>query len=502
MPINFIPNDPKASGGPPMRHKAPRADRAATVAGFTYVAHAPAALHPLGDPEFLFWQSREAALAAVAIYEALAGKKVARWARSTPRRKLDLQPNEGVDLNAYYNGQSLSFFEYSTGAKTTWSGASTDVVAHEAGHALLDQSRPDLWDSSYTETNAFHEAFGDCMAILTTCADSATRANVRTKIRRQNFVEATAEDLSDGVRRALGASHPASQPRRARNTFRWALPTSLPTSGPPSVLSSEVHSFARIFTGCFYDTILNILRARLGSSRTPSAAQLDDAARTAGKLLVRAAAEAPEAVRFFQSVGRAMVLADEDTNGGSNGLAIRDAFRKHNIALGSAAMLAPASALAGSMGRATGGRGMLSGSALQDLRKRLRAAPGERLVMRALEIGGRRVVCATHWRHVSLGRLDDRLKGVFAVAPQPVLVEAVNRTPAILGGLPEAMAGDDEVKTFVGSLLASNRIAFEGTSARYGIKAAAKQDTRLRLPTHAVYKVGSTKVLRRVRFAC
>jgi hypothetical protein len=502
MPINFIPNDPKASGGPPMRQKTPRAERATTVAGYAYVAHAPAALHPLGDPEFLFWQSREAAIAAVVTYEALAGKKVTRWARSTPLRKLNLEPNEGIDLNAYYNGQSLSFFEYTTGAKTTWSGASTDVVAHEAGHALLDQSRPDLWYSSYTETNAFHEAFGDCMAILTAYADPPTRAKVRTKLRRKNFVEATAEDLSDGVLRALGASHPASLPRRARNTFQWALPTSLPSSGPPNVLSSEVHSFARVFTGCFYDTILSILRARHGA-RTPSAAQLDAAVKTAGKLLVRAAAEAPANVRFFQSVGRAMVLADQVANGGTNGLAIRDAFLKHNIALGSAAMLAPVSALAGRVqARAAGGRGMLSGSAVQDLRRRLGATPSERLVVQAQDIGGRRVVRATHLRQVSLGQLDKRLKGVVAAAPQLVLVEAVDKTAAILGGLPEPAASDDEVRSFVETLLASNRIAFEGTSVRHGIKAAAKKDTRMRLPTHAVHKVGSTKVLQRVRFAC
>ncbi|HMA41093.1 MAG TPA: hypothetical protein VKP10_13555, partial [Gemmatimonadales bacterium] len=187
MPINFIPNDPRASGGPPMRRKTPRAERASTVAGFNYVAHGSPAPHPLGDPQFLFWQSREAALAAVAAYEGLEGKKVARWARSTNRRKLDLQPNAGTDLNAYYDGQSLSFFEYTTGTKTTWSGASTDVVAHETGHALLDQVRPDLWDSSYTETNAFHEAFGDCMAILTGFEDPATRLLLRTKLRRQNF---------------------------------------------------------------------------------------------------------------------------------------------------------------------------------------------------------------------------------------------------------------------------------------------------------------------------
>ena len=499
MPINFIPNDPKASGGPPTRQKTPRTDRPATVAGFNYIAHKPASLHPLGDPEFLFWQSREAALAAVATYETLAGKKVARWARSTPIRKLDILPDDGLDLNAYYNGSSLNFFHYKTGTKSTWSGASTDVVAHESGHALLDQSRPDLWDSSYPETNAFHEAFGDCMAILTAFADPATRTAVRAKLRRQNFLEATAEDLSDGVRRALGASHPASQPRHAHNTFKWALPTTLPTSGPPSVLSSEVHSFARIFTGCFYDTILNILRDRIGASKTPTAAQLDDAVKTAGKLLVRAAAEATETTRFFQSVGQAMVLADMATNGGANHVAIHDAFQKHNIALGSSGVLAPSAALGGKVSTA---RGTLTRAAVTDLRQRLGATAAERMVVTAHDIAGVRVVRATHQRHVALGKLDSRLKGVFAVASQRVLIGINNRTAAILGGLPESTAGDDEVHAFVQTLLAADRIAFLGTSARYGIKSASRTDIRLRLPTHAVQRVGGTKVLRRVRFAC
>lgn len=497
MPINFIPNDPQASGGPPMRRKTPRAERAPSVAGFTYVPHGSAAPHPLGDPQFLFWQSREAALAAVATFEGLDGKKVSRWARSSNRRKLALKPNAGTDLNAYYDGQSLSFFEYTTGTKTTWSGASTDVVAHEAGHALLDQARPDLWDSSYPETNAFHEAFGDCMAILTAFEDAATRLLVRTKLHRQNFVEATAEDLSDGVLRALGASHPAAKPRHAHNSFRWALPSTLPASGPPNVLSSEVHSFARIFTGCFYDTILNVLRDRIGASQTPTSAQLATAVRTVGKLLLRAAAEAPETVRFFQSVGRAMVLADQDANGGANRMAIHDAFQKHNVALGSAAMLAPVAALGGKVGK----RGALSRAAVQDLRTRLGAAPAERMLVKPREIGGLWVVCATHLKHVPLGGLDRRLKGVVAVAPRPVLVRSVDRTVALLGGMPEATTSDDEVRTFVETLLTSDRIAFD-RAARSGIKAAGRQDVRLRLPTHAVHKVGATRMLRRVRFAC
>jgi len=500
MPITFIPNDPRSKGGPPPRAQTPRAERPGTVAGFTYVPHSAAAQHPLGDPEFLFWQSREAALAAIQTFESLSGGKVRDWFGSS--RKIDLLPDDGVDLNAYYDRGSVTFFHYTTSGKTTWSGASTDVVAHEVGHALLDQMRPELWDSAYTETGAFHEAFGDCMALLTAFADPVTLADVRRRMRKPNFVEATAEDLSAGVRRALGPQHAASKPRHARNKFQWALPSTLPPVGPPNLLTGEIHSFARVFTGCFYDLVLNILSNAAGS-KAPTTAQLTAAVRTAGKLLIRAAAEAPETPRFFQSVGRAMVLADQAMNGGANRQAINDAFQKHNIPLASAAMLAPVAALGGTTTRTQAvSRTGLSKAAIMDLRKRLGAAPSEKVKVVAQEIGGQKVVRATHLKHVPLGQLDKRLEGVVAVAPQPVLVGAVDksRAGAILGGVPEPVASEDEVKAFVTTLLETDRIAFDSKAARYGI-AGKKRDARMRLPTHVIHKEGKEKVLRRVRFA-
>jgi hypothetical protein len=502
MPINFIPNDPLARKGPAIRRKAARPNRSAGVAGFSYVAGPAAGLYDPGTADFLFWQTREAALAAVQTYENLSGEKVKEWARSNPRRRLQLQPDEGTDLNAYYDGQRLSFFQYTTGTKTTFSGASTDVVAHEAGHALLDQLRPDLWTSNYTETNAFHEAFGDCLALLTAWGDRLTRGAVRKNLRRKNFVEATAEDLSDGVRRELGASHGAAQPRHARNNFRWALPSSLPTSGPPSVLSAEIHSFARVFTGCFYDTVLNILRDTIGAGKTPTESQLRKATRTAGSLLIRGAAEAPETARFFQAVGRTMILADQAMNAGANRMAVHDAFERHGIALGSAAMLAPTAALAGKPpALRRGARQPLASAALADLRGRLGAGSKARMVVRAGVIGGQPVVRATHMRELPLGQIDTKLKGVVAIVPEPVLVGAVSRTAAILGELPEPTASADEVTTFVQTLLASNRIAFD-RDARKGIRSATASDHRQRLPTHAIREVGRKKVLERVRFAC
>jgi hypothetical protein len=502
MRINFIPNDPLARRGPRIRQILPRTNRSGSVAGFTYIAHPPAGEYPRGTADFLFWQSRQAALSTLATYEAVTGAKVKQWARASSTRKLDLLPNAGVDLNAYYDGESLSFFEYTTGTKTTYSGESTDVVAHEAGHALLDQSRPDLWDSHYPETNSFHEAFGDCMALLTALADQGTRDQVRRSLKRQNFVEATAEDLSDGVRRALGSSHPAAKPRHARNTFQWALPSSLPLTGPPAQLTSEIHSFARVFTGCFYDTILNILRDQVGPTKTPTGAQLWTAARTAGALLIRAAAEAPETIRFFQSVGRSMVLADEAENGAANRMAIRDAFDRHGIALGSAAMLAPTAALQGKPPAKRGAGRPLTRSAMADIRRRIGAEPGAKIEVRRDLIAGEPVVQATHKREVPLAQLDKRLKGVVAVVSEPVLVGTVRRSAAILGQLPEPTATTDEVNTFVRSLLETDRIAFERNAVRRGVRSAVARDERKRLPTHAIRSVGGKKVLERVRFAC
>ena len=332
----------------------------------------PQGVYAPGTPEFLHWQSREAALNAVAMWETIAAP-VTRWARSSDPRLIDLVADAGEDLNAYYDGDSVTFFHYQTGAKTTFSGASTDVVAHECGHALLDVIRPDLWSVNTIEAGAFHEAFGDCVALLTALRDRPTRAALlaaTNDLSRANFLEATAEDLSDGVLRAIGASHPASKPRRALNTFQYTLPSLLPANGGPDVLTSEVHSFGRIFSGCFYD-VIRLLYTN-GSRRGQAA--LWNAAQRAGKLLVTGAQNAPVTSRFFQSVGQAMVLADESLFGGANRGLVRDAFRNHSIELGATALLAPRAALAGRAPRVTK-TARIPPDTSRDLRRRLGAAP-------------------------------------------------------------------------------------------------------------------------------
>jgi hypothetical protein len=281
-------------------------------------------------------------------------------------------------------------------------------------------------------------------------------------------------------------------------------------------LTREIHSFGRVFSGCFYDTVRNIFAAM--PNRTE--ASLLAAARTTGLLLIGGAKNAPVTTRFFQAVGRAMVLEDQAKNGGVNRQAITSAFERHNIALGSMAMLSPRASLAGMAPKfAAKAKGpILSAATTRDIKERVGAEPGARLTVEMLNIGGEKVAQATHHREVTLTGLDSRLQGVVAVANEPVLVGSEGSAAAIVSALPDASSTTDEVQAFVETLLEHNRIAFDGEPRRpaanrrasagavtkRGAAAAAVAATEemLDLPTHTIVTRGGKKVLTRIRFLC
>jgi hypothetical protein len=491
MAINFIPNDPHAgSKAPPLRRKTPRANRPAGRAGFTFHDPEPEKQYEPGTPGFLFWQCREAALAAVATWESHAGSLGSWW---DARKRLDLyqdavkQLGSEPDLNAFYDRDGFQFFEFDDGTKTTFSGESTDVVAHEVGHGLLDALRPDLWDAPFLEVNSFHEAFGDSVAILTALADPSSRtALLGVGLGTRNFVETTAEDVSDAVRR-IDRENNAAAPRRALNTLEWQLPSSLPSNGGPGELINEAHSFAQVFTGCVWDLVRNLL----GSGKTSAA--LKTATRTAAQLLIAGAREAPEAARFFQAVGRAMVLADEQKTGGASHIAIRDAFGAHGLALGANAMLAPVAALAGPAPAETK-TGVLAPTTTRDLKERINAPRRAHMRLRRRKLAGQPVVEAMHKREVPLGSLSPKLRGVVARAPETVLVGGSGGRAAILGAPPvTAAATTDEVMTYVESLLRHDRIDFGDGKQRW---------RGYSWWSHVIRSQQGTKVLVRGRFAC
>jgi hypothetical protein len=505
MPINFIPNDPSAgSGAPTTRTQPQRPNRPAARAGFTLSNPAPAGQFDEGTPEFLFWQCREGALAAIEAWESVAGN-LAAWQAS--RKRLPLFQDHGQDLNAFYDRSSFSFFHADVDGTTFFSGASTDVVAHEIGHGLLDAIRPELWDAAFLEAGAFHEALGDCIAVLTALHDRETRLKLLAStatLQKRNFVESTAENLSKGIR-AIQPSHNAAEPRHAFNTFEFQIPETLPMGGGPGELINEVHSFGMLFSGCFYDLIAAIFTGKPAKTE----ASLLASARTAGALLVEGARTAMITPRFFQSVGRAMELADEQANGGANRQLIREAFQRHNIALGANALLAPTAVLAGSAPKAKGAAS-LAASTRKDLAARLGVSAGARMNVGSVELSGRRFARVVHTQRVPLGSVDKRLKGVSIAATMPVLVGNSGGRAAVMGEIPEPVSTEREVHAFVESLVKHGQIEFsagKAKSAARGVAAAtarraARGEKAIPRETHRVVATGGQRTLERVRFSC
>ena len=489
MTVNFIPNDPAAgSAAPAIREIAPRPNRPATRSGFIYGGAAPQGTAAPGTAQFLFWQAREAAIAAVLAFEASSGPHKA-WQGN--RKRLPLLQDTGVDLNAYYDRASFSFFHQQVGNRPFYSGASTDVVSHEVGHGLLDSIRPDLWDANFLEVGAFHEAFGDCMALLTALGDKETRQQllaVAPSLSKRNFVESTAEELSKAIGLAF-PGHNAAEPRHAFNSFKYQIPDTLPDDGPPGALINEVHSFGMLFSGPFWDLIANMFAAKPQKTE----ATLLATAQAAGRILIAGVKNAVLTPRFIQSVGRAMTLADQSLNNGANRDLIRQAFARHDVALGTNALLAPSTSLDGAAPRGA----VLSAATRKDLLRRMGSVRGARLNASAADMFGTPMVSAVHVRPVSLSGLDSRLKGVVAMAADPVMVGASGTRAAVMGAMPHPADTDSEVQAFVGSLLAHHRIRLAKP-----VKSALASATHPDHTTHAVTTVGGKKVLRRIRFSC
>jgi hypothetical protein len=510
MTINFIPNDPTARDAMPERKQPARANRPAGRAGFNFESHPPEGEFAFDTRDFLFWQSREAALATVEAWEAYAGN-LTKWASRSAsiQRRIDvsLTFNDGETfgprrLNAYYDQQGVRFFDFNDGTQTTFSGQSTDTVSHEVGHALLDSQRPELFGSSMPEVGAFHEAFGDIVAMLTALSDSATRIKLlqlTPDLSQPNFVESSMEYLSAAVLRQFGNTSP-SKPRRSLNQFQWQLPETLPAGSfndLPEKLSREGHSFCRVFSGAFYD----VLRGIFTASGAGNEAALATAAQTAGRLLVDAVRQTPETARYFQAVGRAMVKADDISNGGANREIIGKAFAGHSIMLGSAAMTAPTAALAGPAPTILKTGARIAASTLTDLRQRIGAKKGAKFQVRSLAMLGEGVAEAVHRREVRLGDIDKRLKGVIAYAAEPVLVGASGARAAVLGALPEPNRTENEVAAFVETLLKNGRIALGKSVAKKAL-AALPEATSTDIATHVIRSIGGKQVLSRIRFMC
>ncbi|MDI1480339.1 hypothetical protein [Polyangium sp. y55x31] len=243
---------------------------------------------------------------------------------------LNVVLEEGVDLNAYYNRRTLSFFKDTVQGRTVYSAESPDIVCHEFGHAVLDAIRPQLWSTASYEPSAFHESFGDMSAILTALGLPEMRMTVLHetdgRLNANSRLSRLAEQLGWAIRQRSPHSVDADSLRNAANAFTYIPPLQLPASGPASMLSREVHSHSRLFTGAFLDALAGMF----ATERNRNEETLRAVSVTLGKLLVEAVRSAPITARYFAQVAAQLVaLAMEENE--SYGAAIQRAMSRRGI---------------------------------------------------------------------------------------------------------------------------------------------------------------------------
>ncbi len=302
------PGDPKSL--PPLTPiQVPAPNPAAKPLPFKISATTPSPqVYQPGTPEFLYY-ANACALRRAADFWAGILPKGTNWEVGAV---LPIDLDSGEDLNAFYTrgeggyAPGLHFFHDSVAGRTYFSGESPDVACHEMGHAILDSIRPQLFDAQTIEAAAFHESFGDMSGLLSALQvpsfQAALLSETGGKLNRASRLSRLAEQLGGAIRMIQPDAVDPDCLRNAFNSFFYRDPQSLPPSAPASQLSSEPHSFSRVFTAAFLEILGGIY-----AKQTANPAGLGKASQEAAQILVGGILNAPVVPDYFSQVAANIV---------------------------------------------------------------------------------------------------------------------------------------------------------------------------------------------------
>ena len=256
-----------------------------------------------------------------------------RWA-AVP--VLAVNPIAGKDLNAFYDRRSLQFFMFShPQIGEVFTAESSDIVAHELGHAIFDTYRPDTWGAASLEVWSYHEAFADLTAILHIMQYDEVLQHAINKtngnLRGPNVIARLAEHVGRSVFAFTGPKSGRNQwcLRNANNKFNYVPPNKLPKEATHDKLAAECHSFGRIFLGAFYDILVEIYEAEK-QNRPPMEALKVARDALAARALV-ASQHAGLNVRYYESVAKTMLWVDKTKHDGKYQEILKKVFINRNL---------------------------------------------------------------------------------------------------------------------------------------------------------------------------
>lgn len=237
----------------------------------------------------------------------------------TPIKKWSVSPNlqvipqAGNELNAYYDRFSLRFFYYKSQGKIMYTADSSDVVSHELGHAILDAIRPDFWSVQSLEVWSFHEAFSDIVAMVSIMQYDSIINKVlmetNNDLSKSNNITKLAEEFGILIYKITKKNKGYLEDclrNPAIEKFKYTDPKNLPLEAPNNQLAAECHSFGRVFSAVWYDIFVNVYKNELLKSKDP-ALSLKKSRDICFSTLLQAIPNSPLVVNYFSAIAKSMI---------------------------------------------------------------------------------------------------------------------------------------------------------------------------------------------------
>lgn len=302
-PVLTWADDPR-SGIPPLVVEAPNLAVGRLPIQIREAAPSPRE-YPTGTSEFRYWAA-SAALARGVNFWGNFLPPSATWRTGT---RLPVTLDQGLFPGSFYRREKgIEFFHDSANGQTVFACESPELVCHELGHAILDAIRPEIYNVLAFEQAAFHEAFGDISALLCMLQLPQVRAAVLAEtggaIQRDSRVSRFAESFGWLLNQKNPSLSSADSLRNAANAFTYQPPSTCPTGGSHTTLTSQPHNFCRVFTGAFLEMLNGILTV---IAPQPRERDLQEASAVAARILVGAIISAPVAPAYFAQIAGHMV---------------------------------------------------------------------------------------------------------------------------------------------------------------------------------------------------
>jgi hypothetical protein len=442
-------------------------------------------------PEFRYWNANSALARAINFWGPLLPSGT-QW--STDHQPMQVNLDEGEDFNAFYSRDSgLNFFhglvENVAPPVTVFSGASPDVSCHELGHAILDAVKPELFNAMSLEVAAFHEAFGDMSSMLSKLQLASLRDVVLQETRGHLGLNSRLSQLARQLGWAIRVQiNPTAVDRdclrNTSNNFFYRDPASLPPMAPATQLSSEPHSFSRVFSGAFLDVLAAMFKIGPASFAGADSEKLLAVSVDAGRLLIEGVRVASVAPGFYSQVAAGMIQADQSLTAGRYRTALTSSFIQRGI-------LSPTAAM----------------SLVQSLREHSDSfgvtgrAPSRQQLQFVGEGDGYKKT-AQDVPNLPLRPLVTR----FGVTLHVHMPEEGARFPvaaaAVTGGTREISSAEEDARSFVEDLIQRDKISHKGATDAIPVELTSPGEARPYHKTHYVIREDGKTILRRHHFDC